>query len=362
MGEKTEKATPKKLRDAKKKGQVAKSQDFPAAFTFIVSIAVTLTMAGALYDRLAGFLLALFTGLPELAEKAQESIPTLFFEAMGHILLAALPILAIVAMVGVIVNFLVTGPVFAPEVFKPDIKKFNPIDNIKAKFKMKTLFELAKSMFKIIGAVVLIYFTLMDALGVLTQAVNMPPATTVVIYSHFLFEVMFRVGLFFIVVAVLDLSYQKHNFAKEMMMEKFDVKQEFKNSEGDPQIKGKRKQIQQEIAYSDGPAKSLDKARVLITNPTHLAIAVGYERDVDPAPFIAIMSNGLLAKMVVKEAKKREMPILRNIGLAHTIWERGTEWEYIPEDTYEAVAEVLKWVAALEEGEETEEPTDLEID
>lgn len=359
MGEKTEKATPKKLRDARKKGQVAKSQDFPAAFTFIVSLSVTLTMVGSLYDRMGGFLVSMFERVPELALKAEESIPSLFFEAAFQILYASLPILVVVSFMGVLVNFLVTGPVFAPEVFKPDIKKFNPVDNIKAKFKMKTLVELLKSMFKITGASILIYLTVQGALPILVKAVTMPPIAALALYSHFLFDVIFKVGLFFIVVAIADLVYQKHNFAKEMMMEKFDVKQEYKNSEGDPQIKGKRKQIAQEIAYSDGPTSGVDKARVLITNPTHLAVALGYERDLDPAPFIAAMGNGLVAELLIKEAEQRDIPILRNIGLAHQLWEEGEQWEYVPEDTYEAIADILRWIEALEAGEEADIPEAL---
>lgn len=359
MGEKTEKATPKKLRDARKKGQVAKSQDFPAAFTFIVSLAVTLSMVGMLYERLGGYLVSIFTRIPELGAQAEETIPNLYMEAAAQILAASLPILVVVAFIGVLVNFLVTGPVFSPEVFKPDIKKFNPIDNLKAKFKMKTLFELLKSMFKITGAAVLIYFTVRSALPVLVQTVTMPAIAAMAIYSYFLFEVIFKVGLFFITVAVADLVYQKHNFAKEMMMEKFDVKQEYKNSEGDPQIKGKRKQIAQEIAYSDGPAAGVNKAKVVITNPTHLAIALGYDRDLDPAPFVAAMGNGLIANMIVKEAEKRDLPVLRNVGLAHQLWEEGEQWEYVPEHTYAAIADILRWLEALEAGEDVEQPHEL---
>lgn len=355
MGEKTEKATPKKLRDARKKGQVAKSQDFPAAFTFIVSLAVTMSMIGSLFDRLGGFVVNIFTEVATLQAQAQTSIPNLFYIGMNNILAAALPILMVVAAIGVFVNVVVTGPVFAPEVFKPNIKKFNPIDNLKSKFKMKTLFELAKSMFKITGAGIIIYLTLMKALPVLVTLVGMPTIGALAIYGHFLFEIIYKVGLFFITVAILDLAYQKHSFAKSMMMEKFDIKQEFKNSEGDPQIKGKRKQIAQEIAYSDGPAAGVKKAKAIITNPVHLAIAVGYERDKDPAPFIAAMGSSHVAALIIKEAERLGIPIMRNIRLAHKLWEEGEIWEYVPEHTYEALSEVLRWVASLESGEEDAE-------
>ncbi len=144
MGEKTEQATPKKLRDAKKKGQVAKSQDLPSAFTFIVSIWVTLGLGGYMYGKLSGFLVGAFRmiGHGDLLFALKE----LMMSGIMLIFVVSLPVLVITAFVGVAINFLSVGPVFAPEVFKFDPKKFDPVQNLKAKFKIKTLVELIKSM------------------------------------------------------------------------------------------------------------------------------------------------------------------------------------------------------------------------
>lgn len=347
MADKTEKATPKKLRDAKKKGQVAKSQDFPSAFTFIASLAVTLWMVEGLFEKMGGFLVGLFAHVPQLG--GAQGLPAFFSSAAMIIFTSSFPIMVIVSLIGMMVNFVTTGPVFAPEVFKPDIKKFDPIQNLKAKFKMKTLFELAKSLFKIFGASLIIYWVILDSLPVLVKAVSLPMLGTLKIFAYFLTDVVIKVGLFFIVVAVADLVYQKQNFAKEMMMEKFEVKQEYKNTEGDPHIKGRRRQMAQEIAYQDGPTAGVKKAKAVVTNPTHLAIALGYERELDPAPYVIAKGNGLIAQMIVKEAEKHEIPVMRNIQLAHQLWESGNIYEYVPEHTYEAIAEILRWVASLEE-------------
>jgi type III secretion protein U len=155
-------------------------------------------------------------------------------------------------------------------------------------------------------------------------------------------------------VAVADFVYQKKTFANEMKMEKFEVKQEFKNSEGDPHIKGKRKQIAQEIAYQEGPTGGVKRAQAVVTNPTHLAIAIGYERKVDAAPYILAMGKDILAARIVKVAEQHNIPILRNIPLAHKLWEEGEIYEYVPEETYEALAEIMRWIAALEEGTESQ--------
>lgn len=346
MGEKTEKATPKKLRDARKKGQVAKSQDLPSAFTFIISIWVTVGMSATLYHYMSSFLTDTFRliGKTDLLT----ILSAVWMQSVMVIFLASIPVMLVVCAVGIVINFLAVGPVFAVEVFKFDIKKFNPIDNLKSKFKLKTLVELLKSCLKIGVASYIIYDVMYNSLPVLIQAVSQPVSSSLLIFQNFLMEVVIKVGLFFILVAVADFVYQKKSFSSEMKMEKFEVKQEYKNTEGDPHIKGKRRQIAQEIAYSEGPAGGVKKAAAVVINPTHLAIAVGYSREVDAAPYIVAMGKDILAERIVKIAKDYDIPIIRNIKLAHKLWDEGEIYEFIPEESYEAVAEILRWVASLD--------------
>ena len=172
MGEKTEKATPKKLRDAKKKGQVAKSQDLPSAFTFIVSIWVVLGMGEMMFHNLRDFTVGVFRLIPN--EGIGTMLSQLWYDSIIVIFTCSIPILVIVACVGVLVNFLVVGPVFAVEVFKFDLKKFDPVQNLKAKFKMKTLVELIKSLIKIGIASYLIYTVMCNSLPVLIRTFRCP--------------------------------------------------------------------------------------------------------------------------------------------------------------------------------------------
>lgn len=352
MGEKTEEATPKKLRDARKKGQVAKSQDLPSAFTFVVSIWVVLAMANFLYKEIGSFLTTTFNQVG--AGTWDVAIQGLMYKANEVIFLCSIPALAAVATIGVIINFLSVGPVFALDVFKFDIKKFDPVQNLKAKFKMKTLVELLKSMAKIGVACWIIYSVMYKSLPVLTAAVSLPIQSSLMIFHAFLMEIVIKLGLFFLIIAIADFIYQKRNFAKEMKMEKFEVKQEFKNSEGDPHIKSKRKQIAQEIAYQDGPGGGVKRAQAVVTNPTHLAIAIGYEKEFDAAPFILAMGENLLAERMIKIAQDNNIPVVRNVRLAHKLWNEGDLNEYVPEDTYEAVAEILRWLSALKTDNEYE--------
>ena len=348
MGEKTEKATPKKLQDARKKGQVARSQDVPAVATFVVSMAMTINMAPQIYDLIVGYIKTIMHKIPVV--NMLDEGPVLMIEGIRVVFLASLPIVAAVALIGAIANFFMVGPMFSTEVFKFNLKKFDPIQNLKQKFKMKTLVELLKSLVKITVAGYICYRITMNGMDLVIGAMGQPIFVCLEIVSHFLMQVLIQVGLFFLAVSAFDWFFQKHSFDKEMMMEKFEVKQEYKNSEGDPEIKGKRKEIAREIAYG-GPA-SPKGAKALVTNPTHLAVAIGYEEDY-PAPFVMSKGSGPDAAWLIREAEKYDIPILRNIYLARQLFE-CEEFSYVPVDTYEAIAEILKWVATLKPQDEDE--------
>ncbi len=346
MAEKTEKATPKKLRDARKKGQVAKAQDFPAALTFIVSISAMILSSGYIYQQLSGYLITTFrrsSSTIDLANRAGGFLE----EAMNVILNCSIPIVVITVCVGVLTNFLLVGPMFSTEAFKLDLKRLNPVTNIKNLFKFKTLFELLKSVFKITGAIILIYTAVWNSLPEIIATAALPIIGSAAVFSSFLLKVVIRVGIFFLAVAIADLVFQRRNFAKEMKMEKFEVKQEYKDTEGDPHIKGKRRQQAQELAYQEGP-RAARRAKAIITNPIHLAVAVDYEEEQEPAPRIVTMGQGSVADLIIKVGQENNIPIMRNVPLAHTLFEKGKIGEYIPEETYQAVAEILKWLEGLE--------------
>ena len=297
------------------------------------------------YEKLGGFIVSTFRQISEGG--LDSAIPALMYQANEVIFYCSIPALAMVSLIGVTVTFLSVGPVFAPEVFKFDIKKFDPIQNLKAKFKLKTLVELLKSLLKVGIASWIIYDVMYNSLPVLIKTVSMPISSALLVFHAFLMEVVIKVGLFFLIVAIADFVYQRKNFAKEMMMEKFEVKQEYKNTEGDPHIKSKRRQIAQEIAYQEGPAGGVRRAKAVVTNPTHLAIALGYDKEMDAAPYVIAMGEDMLAERIVMIAKQHDIPVVRNLTLAHKLWNEGDIYEYVPEDTYEAIAEILRWIAAL---------------
>ena len=354
MAEKTEKATPKKLKDARKKGQVAKAQDIPAAFTFVVSISAALASVTFFFDQIGSFMLRMFRAVATSGEDFTTKAPGYFNEALQIIMTTCFPILIVVCSVGVLISFLVVGPVFSFEAMKFDLKKLNPIEGIKQKFKLKVLVELIKSIAKITGAAIIIYLVIWQTLPQIITTVLMPIMGSAMLVNDFLITVAIRVGIFFLLIGLFDLAFQKKNFAKEMKMEKFEVKQEYKDTEGDPLIKGKRKEQARELAYQDGP-RSARRARAIITNPTHIAIALKYNPEEEPAPIILTMGVGAIADQIRKIGVENKIPIMRNVDLARELYARGEISGYIPEDTYEAVAEILKWIKTLEQNPDLNE-------
>lgn len=348
MAQKTEKATPKKLKDARKKGQIAKAQDMPAAITFMVSIMGTLMCLGYLFDQLGAFMISMFRAASQSSASFEAKAPGYFVLATEVILRSSLPIMVIVCFAGVLVSFLVNGPVFSMEAMKFDLKKLNPVEGIKNKFKLKVLVELLKSIAKITGAAIIIYIVIVELLTQIVSSVLLPVLASAGVVHHFLFTAAMRVGIFFLLVGLFDLFFQKRNFASEMKMEKFEVKQEYKDTEGDPTIKWKRKEMFREIAYQEGPIAAR-RAKAIITNPTHIAVAVRYNPPEEPAPFILTMGEGLIAEQIIKIGVENKIPIMRNVELARKLYSNGKISDYIPEDTYEAVAEILKWIDALED-------------
>ncbi|MCK4934003.1 MAG: type III secretion system export apparatus subunit SctU [Simkaniaceae bacterium] len=353
MAEKTEKATPKKLRDARKKGQVAKSKDFPAAFTFIVSISTILAGSSYIFKILSNYMIGTFTSISgdlDMQNRAGGYILT----ALGVIFKTSIPVMVFTSLVGVLVSFLIVGPLFSFESMKPDIKKLNPVSNLKNMFKVKTFVELLKSIFKISGALILIFSVVYTTIPEIVSMAAVPIVGSAVIFNSFLVKVIVRVGIFFLVIAVFDLVFQKKNFAKEMKMEKFEIKQEMKDTEGNPEIKGKRREISREIAYQEGPS-AVRRAKAVITNPVHIAVAIEYEAETDPAPKIVTMGKGVIAEKIIEIATDNNVPIMRNVPLAQELYDTGQISRFVPEETYEAIAEVLKWLASLEKEEETPE-------
>jgi len=347
MTNKTEQPTPKKLRDARKKGQVAKSKE-------VSSAALLVTVFGMFL-----FLMPIF--LNELTEMI--AAPSAFYstefglasnavvqEMLHTAILIVAPIVAAVAVVGIVSNIGQIGFLASAESVKPDLKKLNPAAGFKKIFALKNLVEFLKSIIKIAFLSILLFIVIRDSLPDLTKLPHCGVSCIVPVLSEILFKVIVYTSAAFIFIAATDFVYQKWQFTRDHKMTKDEVKREYKESEGDPHIKGKRKQLHRELMNSNMEAGTR-RAKVVVTNPIHLAIAMDYRRGETPLPIIVAKGRNILAKRIVQIAQQEGIPIMQNVPLAHDLFNDGNVGQYIPVDLIDEVAEVMRWVYELEEHE-----------
>ncbi|MBI1247943.1 EscU/YscU/HrcU family type III secretion system export apparatus switch protein [bacterium] len=347
-GEKTEQPTAKKLRDARQKGQVAQSKDVSSTALLIVMMAFLFIGGKWIFETLQELVT-----LPGELENLpfEEALGRLVDATVNTIMVITLPIAGLVVVFGILVNYLQIGPLFVMEPLKPELKKLNPVEKVKQIFSMKNLIEFIKSSFKVLFLGFLIYFVIRSEIPNLVEIpyVGLHGAVTMLV------QILFRLALFtcgaYIVVAVFDLFFQRWQHNKQLKMTKDEVKREYKEMEGDPVIKGKRKQLHQEMVMS-GAVEQTKKATVLVTNPTHRAIAIYYKEGDTKLPMIMAKGEGILAKRMMEAAKEAGVPIMQNVPLATDLWEHGDVEQYIPVELIEPIAEVLRWVRELQAEQE----------
>jgi flagellar biosynthesis protein FlhB len=249
--------------------------------------------------------------------------------------------------------FLQVKPLFSTDIVKPKMDKLNPLKGFQnIFFKSKTYIELLKNLVKFAVVLTLAYVVIRGSLRDAILSSRLDVEDTGALAGRLISGLLLRAGVVFLIVGAADYLLQRKLYNKNLMMSKEEVKQEHKQEEGDPHIKGMRRHLAEELAMS-GAAVNVPKASVVVVNPTHLAIALRYEEDSMGAPEVVAKGRDDLAAKIRELAEQHRVPVLRNVPLAHSLFavELGRE---IPEDMYEAVAEVLNWVFQLKkEAEET---------
>lgn len=347
-GEKTEEASPQKLKQARDKGQVAKSQDAIQAMGFVIVFAatgLTLTMTA---KRLKDFLFAAL----ESAVRRGDDMPTVLAvvnEALWATLLASMPALGAAFVSALASNYMQVGFLFTAEPLKPDIKKINPVDGFKNLFSKKKIVESIKNVLKFTIVSYVAYATLRDSMREVVLSARVDLWHGVAIGGQIMYDIAIRVAALFIVISVADFFFQRWQFNKEMMMSKYDVKQEYKQSEGDPHMKAERKALAEELILH-GSQQNVANADAVVVNPAHIAVAIKYDKEKGGAPKVVAKGMRKHAEAIKEIARENGVPILRNVPLAQALHKLDLE-EEIPEELYEAVAEVLNFVYELREKE-----------
>jgi type III secretion YscU/HrpY family protein len=362
-GDKTEKPTPKRLKDARKKGDVPKSKDITSTVLMILWIALLGATMFYIVDRLLGLLSDTFTVI-SFSHNLNYAIQSIGHEAFVVLVKLSAILLLPVVMVGLVVEFLQVGPVMTMEKIKPNMEHLNPAQGIKKMFSLDNLVEVLKSILK---TALLFYIGWMIFSYFLPNIVKLPLSIT----SH-IGEVMQQVILMlfiwtvsiFSLIAILDAGYQKYSFTKKLRMSMRDIKQEHKDNEGDPMIKQQRRQAHQEWSQQSAISAS-SSANVMVVNPTHYAIAIDYDRELTPVPTISAKGEDHMARAMREAAEDAHVPILRNKEIARSLYSDVDEGEHIPKDLFDVIAEVILWAKQVREqinGESIDNNNDQKID
>ena len=342
-GNKTEPPTQKRLRDARKKGQVAKSKEVVSAASIIFLLSY-LWMASDYYMEKFRELIAL--PVTTYGIEFHSALGEIIVETFKFAVILALPVIGIALIVGIAANFLQIGALFAPETIKEGYKKINPGQAIKNIFSRKNFVELIKSILKIIFLGYLIYLALRHNLGNLLLIPTCGLGCLLPIFGSLMGQVITYAIIAFIIVAAADYAFQKHDYIKNLKMTKDEVKREFKEMEGSPEIKSHRRQLFQEIVNSQ-VSNNVSRSSVIITNPTRMAIGIYYDDEETPLPIVTFKEQGAMAKRVIEIAREQGIPVMENVPLAHALMEQANINQYIPSDLIKPVAEVLRVIREL---------------
>ena len=359
-GEKTEMPTPKKLRDAREKGQVCTSKDIVSTAILIVLFAVLAWMGGALmYDMEE--LLRFIGG--RVGDNTMDSVRQSSAMAILIILKHTLIFVLIAAVIGIVGNVAQIGFLFTFEPIIPKLEKLSPVEGAKKIFSKKNLFEFLKNVVKVLFLSYLLYKIIWASVP---ELLTMCYGTIDDIFPC-LRLMLKRLAVYtafgYVVIAVVDRVFQGRNFTKEMMMTKDEVKREYKEMEGSAEVKQAQRQFRDEILNGPEPAQAAKKSNVVVTNPTHLAVGIRYNVEEAPLPRICALGAGKTAQIIRETALAEGIPIMEDRQLARALYANGRIDDFIPESLIEPVAEVLKWAKKLEDARREEAELDsVQID
>ncbi|HEX8188313.1 MAG TPA: EscU/YscU/HrcU family type III secretion system export apparatus switch protein [Pyrinomonadaceae bacterium] len=348
-GEKTEQPTAKRLRDARRKGQVARSHDLSSAVLLVVSVAV-LYLAGGHVAAWAG------GAMREQLEQAatyrgpldQAAALGALFGGVKAMAFVLAPLFAALLVVALLANYFQVGSVFSFETVKPNANKLNPAEGFKQKFlKARPYVELGKTALKLVIASVVVGAALWGARRDIVELTRQPAQLAASYAVSLIFTIGLRVGLAFLAIGAADYFLQRYFHRRELMMTKHEVKEEYKETEGNPLHKSLRRARHREILMQ-AMMDAVRRANVVVVNPTHLAVALNYERDQMAAPTVVAKGADLMAAQIRKIAEEADVPVMRDVPLARALYELEVDAE-VPEELYESVAVVLRWVYKLAE-------------
>ncbi len=349
--EKSEQPTAKKLNDARKEGQVAKSQEVATAFSLLALFLILRLLYPFMGTNFKGVFERVYNNIPNVARTYNGFLPiativSILNNAILTMLLITAPFLIIGFLIAFLCDLVQVGFKPTSKPLRPKLSKLNPISGMKKIFSTRKLFELGKSLLKLAVMAAVIYSFFTGRTESLFLLYDMPLSQAIGLMGNLIISLGLRIAVAYMIIAFLDLIYQRRKFTKDMMMTKQEVKDEFKNSEGDPAVKSAQKRRMME-ASRRRMMQQLPQADVVITNPTHYAVAIKYDAEESDAPIVVAKGADYLAQKIKEIARDNDVEIVENKPLARMLYANVEVGELVPPELYKAVAEVLAYVYHL---------------
>lgn len=352
MAEKTEDATPQKLKESRKKGQVGQSQDIPKLLIFIGVMETIFALVGGGMQRLEAMMML---PLARLDDPFAHTMQEVVMDGFMVLLYFCGIVCALIFLLRILGGWIQFGPLFAPEALQPKFEALNPVGQLKNMFSARQLTTLLTSVFKAVAIGVIFYLAIKPDLGPLAQLAYSDNLNGFWLSVLALFKKIVRETLaLLLVMSALDFGLQKYFFLKQQRMSHDDIRNEFKQSEGDPHMKGHRRSVSHEILNEAPKAKrevAVEEADMVLVNPTHFAVGLYYRAGETPLPRLLYKAEGYEAQDIIAEAQRRNLPVIRFVWLTRTLFRTVEEGEYIPRETLKAVAQVYRLLKELEDHE-----------
>ena len=346
--DRTEKATPKKREDARKKGQTARRPEVAAAVGFLAALIMLRVTGGDMMSRVSNLFGHAMSSAGGTQTLTVPSVHTMLIDAAFNLAALSLPVIAAALAAGIALNFAQGGVSLSPEALKPQMQRFNPVANLKRVFGSNGPIELLKALLKLCGICAVCYGLFRHTVESAPALVGVRAPQAILIVGRTAYDLALRAGGLLALVAVLDYGYGRYKHEKSLRMTKQEVKDEYRQQEGDPAVKGQRRRAARALLQRQIAAE-VPRADVVVTNPTHFAVALRYDRDKDAAPTVVAKGADLMAKRIREIAKANDVAVIENPPLARALYRTVDVGRIIPPELFRAVAELLAYVYRLRE-------------
>jgi len=348
--DKTEKATPKKKGDARKKGQVFQSRELSGSLILIIMIVTIKAFGSTIYGQISQYMKKAFTQYLTMTDVLDVSIiAKIFIDGILVFAKTILPMFLVAVLAALIVGYAQVGILFTFETLKPQGNRINPLSGFKRIFSVRSVVEMLKSILKIVIVSWVAYSYLKSKADEVIELMSADLLNVLSFIGDAAFTVALRICFAMVILGLLDFLYQKFDYEKNLKMTKQEIKDEYKQTEGNPEIKQRIKQKQRQMSMKR-MMQDIPKADVVITNPTHFAVAIKYDAQKSSAPFVVAKGQDYIALRIKQIATDNKVQIVENRPLARTLYSTVDIGEAIPLELYQAVAEILAFVYNLKNG------------